>query len=82
MTADGTATRDGGTLRRAPYPEIEPHESGMLDVGDGQRLYWECSGTPDGTPVVFVHGGPGGGTKRRGTSGATHVSGAAHRGQR
>lgn len=62
MTADGTATRDGGTLRRAPYPEIEPHESGMLDVGDGQRLYWECSGTPDGTPVVFVHGGPGGGT--------------------
>ena len=54
--------REGGTGRRAPYPEIQPHESGMLDVGDGQQLYWECSGRPDGTPVVFVHGGPGGGT--------------------
>lgn len=47
--------------RRAPYPEIEPYETGMLDVGDGQLLYWETCGTPDGTPVVFVHGGPGGG---------------------
>lgn len=34
----------------------------MLDVGDGQHLYWETSGNPEGTPVVFVHGGPGGGT--------------------
>lgn len=57
-----TLARDGGTLRRAPYSEIEPHESGMLDVGDGQSLYWECSGNPDGAAVVFVHGGPGGGT--------------------
>lgn len=48
--------------RRSPYPRIEPHESGLLDVGDGQELYWECSGNPDGAPVVFVHGGPGGGT--------------------
>src|SRR5690606_137887 len=32
------------------------------DVGDGQQLHWECSGNPDGAPVVFVHGGPGGGT--------------------
>lgn len=55
-------TRDGGTLLRAPYPEIEPHDSGMLDVGDGQRLYWESSGNADGAPVLFVHGGPGGGT--------------------
>lgn len=34
----------------------------MLEVGDGQNLYWECSGNPDGAPVVFLHGGPGGGT--------------------
>ncbi|MFD4182706.1 prolyl aminopeptidase [Rhodococcus sp. NPDC058514] len=47
---------------RAPYPEIEPHRAGHLDVGDGQRLYWEVSGNPDGKPVVFLHGGPGGGT--------------------
>ena len=48
--------------RRAPYPGIEPYESGLLDVGEGQELYWECSGNPEGTPVVFIHGGPGGGT--------------------
>lgn len=42
------------------YPEIEPHESGMLDVGDGQSIYWETSGNPEGKPAVFLHGGPGG----------------------
>ncbi|GAA4394785.1 prolyl aminopeptidase [Tsukamurella soli] len=44
------------------YPEIEPHSTELLDVGDGQQLYVECSGNPDGKPAVFVHGGPGGGT--------------------
>jgi proline iminopeptidase len=47
---------------RGFYPEIEPYESGYLDVGDGQRVYWESSGNPEGKPVVFLHGGPGGGT--------------------
>ncbi|PAY22115.1 prolyl aminopeptidase [Dietzia natronolimnaea] len=50
------------TTLRTPYPRIAPYETGMLDAGDGQRLYWECSGNPDGAPVLFVHGGPGGGT--------------------
>ena len=50
------------TARRALYPEIQPYESGMLDVGDGHNLYWELSGNPDGKPVVFLHGGPGGGS--------------------
>lgn len=44
------------------YPEIEPYDQGHLDVGDGQQIYWETSGAPDGMPVLFVHGGPGGGT--------------------
>ena len=44
------------------YPTIEPYDSGLLDVGDGQLMYWETSGSPEGKPVVFVHGGPGGGT--------------------
>lgn len=44
------------------YPEVEPFDSGMLLVGDGQRVYWEQSGNPDGKPVVFLHGGPGSGT--------------------
>ncbi|MGH3495600.1 MAG: alpha/beta fold hydrolase, partial [Sciscionella sp.] len=44
------------------YPEIEPYDSGLLDVGDGQRIYWEVSGNPDGKPAVALHGGPGGGS--------------------
>ena len=43
------------------YPEIEPYESGMLDVGDGHAVYWETSGNPHGRPALFVHGGPGSG---------------------
>ena len=42
------------------YPEIEPYDTGMLDVGDGQTIYWEASGNPDGKPAVYLHGGPGG----------------------
>ena len=34
----------------------------MLDVGAGQRAYWEVSGNPDGKPAVALHGGPGGGS--------------------
>jgi proline iminopeptidase len=48
--------------RRTLYPEIQPYQTGMLDVGDGHHLYWELSGNPDGKPVVFLHGGPGGGS--------------------
>ncbi|MCF8605490.1 prolyl aminopeptidase [Gordonia sp. HY442] len=47
---------------RTLYPEIEPYASDHLSVGDGQEIYWETTGNPDGKPVVFVHGGPGGGT--------------------
>ena len=55
--------------RRTLYPPIEPYASGMLDVGDGHRLYWERCGTPGAKPAIFLHGGPGGG------------SSPAHRGQ-
>lgn len=47
---------------RTFYPEIEPYETGFLEVGDGQRVYWEASGNPDGKPAVYLHGGPGGGS--------------------
>jgi len=53
---------------RTFYPEIEPYDHGMLDVGDGHRVYWEMCGNPQGKPVVFLHGGPGAGctpTQRR-----------------
>ncbi|WP_155264318.1 prolyl aminopeptidase [Sphingomonas segetis] len=48
--------------RRTLYPEIKPYQTGMLEVGNGHSLYWELSGNPDGKPVVFLHGGPGGGS--------------------
>ncbi|MGA6974095.1 MAG: prolyl aminopeptidase [Candidatus Binatus sp.] len=43
------------------YPAIEPYEHGMLDVGDGNRLYWETCGNPRGRVAAVLHGGPGSG---------------------
>jgi len=43
------------------YPEIEPFAAGMLQVSDIHTIYYERVGTPKGIPVVFLHGGPGGG---------------------
>lgn len=57
--------RDGMAERRTYYPPIEPFRTGMLPVGDGHTLYFEESGNPNGKPVVFVHGGPGGGTEAK-----------------
>ena len=47
------------------YPEIEPYQSGFLKVSEKHTLYFEQSGNPQGKPVVFLHGGPGGGTNAR-----------------
>ncbi|MGQ0480335.1 MAG: prolyl aminopeptidase [Pseudonocardia sp.] len=44
-----------------PYPPIEPYQHGLLDVGDGNRVYWEVCGNPAGKPALMVHGGPGSG---------------------
>ncbi|MBA9006406.1 proline iminopeptidase [Actinomadura cellulosilytica] len=46
---------------RTLYPPIEPYDGGLLDVGDGNQIYWEVCGNPDGRPAVMLHGGPGGG---------------------
>ncbi len=43
------------------YPEIEPYDRGMLDVGHDNLVYWEVCGNPDGKPAVVLHGGPGSG---------------------
>lgn len=43
------------------YPEIQPFETFMLDVGNGHEIYVERCGNPNGQPVIFLHGGPGGG---------------------
>jgi len=47
--------------RRELYPPIEPNHTGFLNVDSGHKLYYEECGNPKGKPVVFLHGGPGGG---------------------
>ncbi|MCU6433127.1 prolyl aminopeptidase [Undibacterium sp. Jales W-56] len=44
------------------FPAIEPYQTGTLKVDELHTLYWEECGNPDGQPVLFLHGGPGGGT--------------------
>ncbi|KAF8896318.1 proline iminopeptidase [Infundibulicybe gibba] len=43
------------------YPTSQPFEQGMLKVSDIHSLHYEISGNKEGNPVVFLHGGPGGG---------------------
>ncbi len=43
------------------YPPIEPYDRGRLRVSPIHELYYEQCGNPNGKPVVFLHGGPGGG---------------------
>ena len=59
--AVGTADVDVSGRPSTVFPEIEPYDTGMLDVGDGNLVYWEACGNPDGKPVVVLHGGPGSG---------------------
>ena len=47
------------------YPDIEAHRTGRLKVSPVHELYYEESGNPDGKAVVFLHGGPGGGTEAK-----------------
>jgi proline iminopeptidase len=47
------------------FPPIEPYDSGMLDVGDDNLIYWETCGNSAGKPAVVVHGGPGQGCAPR-----------------
>lgn len=49
--------------QRTLYPDLEPYRLGRLQVSGGHELYFEESGNPRGKPVVFLHGGPGGGTE-------------------
>ncbi len=43
------------------FPAIEPYARGLLPVGDGNLIYWESCGNPDGKPALVLHGGPGSG---------------------
>ncbi len=50
---------------KALYPPIRPYATGRLKVSAVHELYYEESGNRSGKPVVFLHGGPGGGTNPR-----------------
>ena len=50
------------STRRSLYPDIEPYDSGFLQVSPLHRVYYEQCGNPEGKPAVFLHGGPGGGS--------------------
>lgn len=54
--------KESPEVNRNLYQQIEPYSTGFLKVSDIHTIYWEQSGNPDGHPVVFLHGGPGGGT--------------------
>ncbi|WP_262693831.1 prolyl aminopeptidase [Kordiimonas aquimaris] len=53
---------DSKLALRTLYPPIQPYAADWVTVENGHRIYVEQSGAPDGIPVLFVHGGPGGGT--------------------
>jgi proline iminopeptidase len=55
-TTTAPATRD-------LYPELDCYDHGTLAVDGRHRVHYEQSGNPRGAPVLFVHGGPGGGTE-------------------
>jgi len=44
------------------YPECMPRASGMLALDSRHTMYWEECGNRNGVPVLFIHGGPGGGS--------------------
>lgn len=51
-------TEEEGELRL--FPDSRPYRTGRLKVSKIHQLYFELAGTPDGTPLVVLHGGPGG----------------------
>lgn len=46
------------------FPKRKPYQKGYFAVGDGHELFYALYGNPKGVPVLFVHGGPGGGCSK------------------
>jgi len=59
MTTEDAATQSPDDLL---YPECEPYAAGRLGLSARHSMHWEVCGDPDGVPIVFLHGGPGGGS--------------------
>jgi proline iminopeptidase len=63
MTIAKKHSRSKPGARRTLYPAIRPYRKGFLRVSELHEIYFEESGNRDGKPVIFLHGGPGGGTE-------------------
>ncbi|MCB1623096.1 MAG: prolyl aminopeptidase [Pseudomonadales bacterium] len=61
MTTTSSDT-DAKSASELLFPPLDAYQSGYLRVSDVHELYYEQSGNPAGKPVVFLHGGPGGGS--------------------
>lgn len=48
-------------MARLLYPKIKTNQTQWLEVEQGHQIYLETAGNPDGIPVLYLHGGPGGG---------------------
>jgi proline iminopeptidase len=59
MTTDATRSQ---ALDALLYPECTPYASGQNVINSRHSMHWEMCGNPDGVPLVFLHGGPGGGS--------------------
>ena len=42
------------------YPELQPYKTDYLKVSDLHEIFYQLGGNPEGKPVMFLHGGPGG----------------------
>ncbi|MFF3572835.1 alpha/beta hydrolase [Nocardia jiangxiensis] len=56
-----TSSADLGTVPTS-IPPIAPYADGLLEVGEGNQVYWCTSDNPAGRPALVVHGGPGSGS--------------------
>lgn len=61
VTYSTAAVCDGGQSNPL-YPPIQPYKTASIAVSDLHTVYYEVYGNPKGKPVLFIHGGPGGGT--------------------
>lgn len=45
--------------------EVKPYKTGFLKVSEIHKIYYQLGGNPTGTPVMYLHGGPGAGCSPR-----------------
>jgi pimeloyl-ACP methyl ester carboxylesterase len=56
-----SAGQSGAMASRPRFPEIEPYATGRIALDAVHTMHWDACGNADGVPLVFLHGGPGGG---------------------